>query len=129
MARSYSIGILGGGTWGIALAKLLALKNYEVTVWSALSDEIDQLAKTNQHPKLPDVDLPTNLHYFSDLGKACANKDVILFATPSVFIRQTAHEARQYISNNQIVVCVAKGIEAETLNTMTDIVEEELRGS
>ena len=50
-----SIAILGAGTWGIALAKMLKNTNKEVTVWSALPDEIEKLKKTSRHPKLPDV--------------------------------------------------------------------------
>ena len=50
-----SIAILGAGTWGIALAKMLKNTNKNVTVWSALPDEIEALSKTSRHPKLPNV--------------------------------------------------------------------------
>lgn len=123
-----SIGVLGAGTWGTALAKLLCLKDYDVIVWSALSDEVEQLNATHQHPKLPGVDLPESMKFTNVLQDACVNKDVVVFATPSTFIRQTAKDARAYLAQNQITVCVAKGIEASTLSTMTDIIEEELEG-
>lgn len=128
MTNLCSIGVLGSGTWGTALAKLLALKGYNVWMWSALSEEIDQLKATNQHPKLPGVELPDSLNYTASLEEACNNKEVILVATPSIFVRQTAKQAREFLPENQIVVCVAKGIETATSDTMTDIIEEELSG-
>lgn len=123
-----SVAVLGAGTWGIALAKLLCVKGHDVVVWSALPDELTQLAATNEHPKLPGVELPSALTYAPSLERACANRDVIVIATPSVFVRGAAHDARPFIPERQIVVCVAKGIEADTLYVMTDIIAEELDG-
>ena len=65
-----SIAILGAGTWGIALAKMLKNTNKEVTVWSALPDEIEKLKKTSRHPKLPDVSLPLGIEYTTDIKSA-----------------------------------------------------------
>lgn len=123
-----SIAVLGAGTWGIALAKLLCVKGHSVTVWSALPDEIEQLSATAQHPKLPGVELPAGLRYTASLEEACAGRDLLVFATPSVFVRGTARDARPYIPQGQLAVCVAKGIEADTLFTMTDVIEQELDG-
>lgn len=126
--RQVSIGVLGAGTWGIALATLLATKGYEVVVWSALSQEIESLRRVNVHAKLPGVKLPDSLQYTSDIAEACHNRDIVLIATPSVYVRGTAQAARPFIPQNQIVVCVSKGIETQTLKTMTDIIDEELAG-
>lgn len=128
MTNLCSVGVLGAGTQGTALAKLLTLKGYDVWVWSALSEEIDRLNATNQHPKLPGVELPAGLNYTASLQEACTNKEVVVVATPSIFVRQTAKQAREFLPENQIVVCVAKGIETATSDTMTDIIEEELSG-
>ncbi len=122
------IGILGAGTWGIALATLLATKGYDVTVWSALPEEIISLQRTNMHAKLPGVKLPASLKYTSSIQKACTDKDIVLIATPSIYVRETARAAKPYLPHNQLVVCVAKGIETQTSMTMTDIIEEELTG-
>lgn len=128
MSSKETIGILGAGTWGIALATLLATKNYDVTVWSALPQEIESLQRTHMHAKLPGVKLPVSLNYTSDIQSACENKDIVLIATPSVYVRGTARSAKPFLPQNQIVVCVAKGIETQTLMTMTDIIDEELAG-
>ena len=122
-----SIAILGAGTWGIALAKMLKNTNKEVTVWSALPDEIEKLKKTSRHPKLPNVSLPLGIEYTADIKSAIENKDIIMFAVPSVFVRQTAKKCKPYIKDNQIIVDVAKGIEPDTLMTLTEVINDEIK--
>ena len=79
------IGVLGAGTWGIALARMLALSQYDVTVWSALEQEVETYSKTRQHPNLPDMKIPSEIVFTNDLETACRDKDILLFAVPSVF--------------------------------------------
>ncbi len=120
------IGILGAGTWGIALARMLCNTGKEVTVWSALEDEITFLKNQGRHPKLPDVVLPKGIHYTCNLEEACTDMDIVMFAVPSVFVRATAKRIKPYIKDNQIIVDVAKGIEADTLMTLTEVIADEL---
>lgn len=121
-----SIGVLGAGTWGMALARMLANSGNDVTVWSAIGSEIDNLQETRVHPNLPYMVIPEKMKFTKDIKEVCAEKDVLLFAVPSVFVRGTAKSAAPYISEEQIIVDVAKGIESDTLFTMTQIIEEEL---
>ena len=122
-----SIAILGAGTWGMALAKMLKNTNKNVTVWSALPDEIEELSKTSRHPKLPNVLIPKGIEYTTDIKLAVENKDIIMFAVPSVFVRQTARKCKDYIKDNQIIVDVAKGIEPDTLFTLTQVIDDEIK--
>lgn len=122
-----SIAILGAGTWGIALAKMLKNTGKQVTVWSALPSEIEELKKTNIHPKLPNVKLPLGIDYTADLEEALNDKDIIMFAVPSVFVRDTAKKCKNYIKDNQIIVDVAKGIESDTLMTLTQVINDEIK--
>ena len=119
------ISILGAGTWGMALARLLANKGYAVTVWSALEAEIEayRMGKGNQY--LPDMEIPASIVFTGDMEEACTDRDIVLFAVPSVFVRTTAEKAAKYIKNGQIIVDVAKGIEAHTLCTMSEIIQDE----
>lgn len=126
MSDKISIGILGSGTWGIALARLLCNAGHSVTVWSAIQEEIDVLSSTNKHPNIPEIELPEEIEYTKNIENACLNKELLLFAVPSPFVRATARQAAPYISAEQIIVDVAKGIEEETLLTMTDIIAEEI---
>ena len=124
MARK--IGILGAGTWGTALARMLAVKGSDVLLWSAIPQEIDSLAQTHVYPNLPGMGLPETLRFTKDLAEACSGQDILVFAVPSVFVRSTAAKARPHIRYGQVIVDVAKGIEPDTLFTMTEVLADEL---
>lgn len=120
------IGILGAGTWGMALARMLTVSGNDVLVWSAIEKEIDDLSTTRVHPNLPQMKIPEELRFTKSIEEVCKDKDILLFAVPSVFVRSTAAKARPYVADGQIIVDVAKGIEPDTLYTMTEILADEL---
>ena len=120
------IAVFGAGTWGIALARLLAVNGRDVTVWSAIPAELKSLSTTHRHPNLPGMVLPSTMHYTAGIAEACAGKDILLFAVPSVFVRSTAKKAAPHIPEGQLIVDVAKGVEDKTLMTMSEIIEDEL---
>ena len=121
-----SIGILGTGTWGIALGRLLVNNGHEVTMWSALPEELAELREKRQQRNLPGVVLPEELRFTGDLAEACGEKDMIVFAVPSVYVRGTARKAAPFIPAGRLVVDAAKGMEAETLMTLSDVLLQEL---
>ena len=124
--KERKIGILGAGTWGMALARMLTNSGNDVLVWSAIEQEIDNLSATRVHPNLPGMVIPEALRFTKSLEEVCSGKDILLFAVPSVFVRSTAAKARPYIRDGQVIVDVAKGIEPETLFTMTEVLADEL---
>ena len=81
------IGILGAGTWGIALARTLTNCGHEVMVWSAISSEISKLQDTRRQENLPDVLIPPETEFTDNIEAVCKNKDIILIAVPSVYVR------------------------------------------
>ena len=119
------IGIIGAGTWGLALARMLCNSGHEVTVWS--SSRAQTLAEKRSHPKLPGMVLPQAIEFTGDLQPVCEGKDVLVFAVPSVHLRATAEKARDYIPAGQVIVDVAKGIEPDTLLTMTGVIKDALQ--
>ncbi len=121
------IGVIGAGSWGIALALLLHKNGHEVTVWSIMEDEIEMLRTKREHvDKLPNITLPEDLIFTSTLEEAIADQEVLVMAVPSVFTRSTAHSMKSFVKEGQIIVNVAKGIEETTLMTLSDIIEEEI---
>ena len=120
------IGIIGSGTWGTAISILLHNNGHEVTIWSAIPEEIDEMAATRKHKNLPEVTLPESLRLTKALKEAMEGKDLLVMAVPSVFVRSTAKRMKPYLHDGQIIVDVAKGIEESTLFTMSQIIEEEL---
>ncbi len=121
------IGVLGAGTWGMALARMLCISGHDVTVWSALAQEVEEFSATRRHPNLPGMVIPDAIGFTKDIAQVCRDKDVLLFAVPSPFVRSTARNAAPYIPQGQIIVDVAKGIEASTLLTMTQVIADELK--
>ncbi len=121
-----AVGILGTGTWGTALARMLAKSGHEVTAWSPVSGETEQLSAARRHPRLPGVLLPESIRFTGDIQAACLDKDIVLFAVPSPYVRQTAERARPYIPEHQIIADAAKGIEAGSLMTLTEVIRDEL---
>ncbi len=121
------IGIIGAGSWGTALAILLANKGLDVVLWSKVEAEIDLLKKHREHiDRLPGVKLPDNIELTTDLQYACQNKDILVMAVASPYVRATAHDMKPYIKEGQIIVDVAKGIEESTLMTLSHVIYDEL---
>ena len=121
-----SIGILGAGTWGIALARLLSECGHPVTVWARDPDDIRSLSATRRQKNLPDMVIPDEIVFSADIADACVGKDIVFFAVPSVAVRSVARSAAPYIRPGQIIVDVAKGVEPDTLYTMTQVIRDEL---
>lgn len=119
------ISVLGAGGWGLALS-LVAFKNgADVTVWSPFEGEVNELCENRESKKLlPGVIIPNEIKITTDLS-AVAGSDITIIATPSHAVRQTAAKLRE-IGDIGIVVNVSKGIEYDTLYTMSQIIEEEL---
>ena len=122
------VSVIGAGTWGMSLALLLSDNGNDVTVWSALPDEIENLKKTRRQPNLPAVEFPESMHFTADLGEAMKDAEYIVLAVPSIYTRGTARRMKEYYHAGQTVVCVAKGVEEKTLLPITDQVEEEIPG-
>ena len=121
------ISVLGAGSWGTALAVLLYNNGHEVMLWSALADEVKMLCDKREHEtKLPGVRLPDNMEITTDLQKSLLDPDVAVLAVPSPFTRSTAHQMSSFTRNGQIIVNVAKGVEENTLMTLSEIISEEI---
>lgn len=121
------IGVIGAGSWGTALALLLYKNGHRVTVWSVIESEIEMLRTEHEHmDKLPGVKLPEDMDFTTDLQAAVADKDVLVLAVPSPFTRGTSHNMAPYINEGQLIINVAKGIEENTLMTLSEIIEEEI---
>lgn len=124
------VGILGAGSWGTAIAILLANNGHRVTLWSILESEVEMLSTHREHiDKLQGVKLPDNITVTSDLTTACTEQDIIVCAVASPYVRSTGKMAAPYIKQGQIIVNVAKGIEETTLETLSDILSDELQGA
>lgn len=121
------IGVIGAGTWGMALARLLANKGYDVEVFSVVEKEIEELNRTRIHKNLPKMIIPDSLRFTFDKKSVCKDKDILLCAVASVYVRSTMELLKDYIEDNQIIVTVTKGIEADSLMSMSEVIEDVLK--
>ena len=121
------IAVLGAGTWGIALARVLSLNGSEVTVWSKFPEEAKALDRTREAPHLPGVRIPDGIRFTADPKEAAEEADYLLMAVPSVYVRETAALFCRVSGENAIWINASKGIESDTLMTLTEVIEDECR--
>jgi glycerol-3-phosphate dehydrogenase (NAD(P)+) len=121
--------VIGAGAWGTALANLLAENGHETILWAFEPEVADAIATRNENPRfLAGVALHPSLAATDDLAVATAEASLVLFAPPSHALRQIAREAAAGIPTGVPLVVATKGIEADRLALMTDVVAEEIPG-
>lgn len=120
------IGVIGAGSWGVALAVLLANNGHQVEIWSALEKEVCDLSKKRELSNLPGVRISKEIGVTLNLKDAVRDKDVLVLAVASAYTRKTAHRMAAFVSDGQKIINVAKGIEEETLFLLSQVIEEEL---
>ncbi len=121
------ISVLGAGSWGTALSLLLYNNGHQVTLWSALEQEVNMLQEKREHvSKLPGVILPGDIKITTDLEGSLKEPDVVVLAVPSPFTRSTAKQMAPFVRDKQKIVNVAKGVEENSLMTLSEIIEEEI---
>ena len=121
------IGVVGGGSWGTALANLLAQQGWPIDLW-VFEEEVKLQIRDNHENKvfLPGIHLSENLRPSNDLGKVVADKDFLLTVVPSHLVREMAGAIATHISPETVVVSASKGIENGTHLTMTGVLREML---
>ena len=120
------IAVIGVGTWGIALSKLLIKKNHDISIWVHSEELKNQLSKDRVLNTLPNVKIPDGILFTCDYAEVLSCVNIILIAVASPYIRNCISDMKKYISDNTIIICVDKGIEKETMKTMSEVIEDEL---
>ena len=123
-----NIGIIGSGSWGVALGIHLAKMGHNIKIWSFDKTEAYLINNERKCKFLPNIDLPENIECKLNYEDVINNSDIILHVTPSKFTRNTVKEYKKFITNQPIIIC-GKGFESETLCTLDKIFEEELPNS
>ena len=120
-----NIAIIGSGSWGVALAIHLAKVGNNVKIWSFMEEERDIINKEKKCKFLPNVNLPDNISCSTNFEEVIKDAELILHVTPSKFTRSTFRQYKQYVGNKPIIIC-GKGFEKETLETLDEVILEEM---
>ena len=122
-----SIGIIGSGAWGTTLGLLLAKKNIPTTLWEHHPQRAVEMQQQRENKVfLPDFPFPSTLQVTSDIEDAVYNKDVLVLVTPSQRMRENVRRLASFVGSKTLLVNASKGIEIDTLKSMTEIISEEL---
>jgi glycerol-3-phosphate dehydrogenase (NAD(P)+) len=119
--------VIGAGSWGTALGKVLAEKGNDVFLWARRKDQALEIERTRQNAQyLPGFDLPDRLHATSDFAEALVGADMVVLVVPSHALRDTLVEAAPHIDAGAHLVSATKGIENQTLMLMAEVIEDVL---
>lgn len=128
MSAAARAAVIGAGSWGTALACLLAKAGHQVTLWSFEADVAESINARSRNPYLEDVTLPASLTATTDLAEAVGDAELVVSVSPSQFVAHVMGQAAPHIRPDALVVSASKGIELDTLRRMDEVIGDVLPG-
>ena len=123
-----TVTFLGCGSWGGALGKLLSDKGLVITMWHRNLEVVNHLLDTKTHYLIPELTFPSNVDFTNDISSAIQSSEIIVLALPSQSIRDVITKNKSSFNKNHIIVNVSKGIEIDTLMTVSEVINDVLDG-
>ena len=120
-----NIAVIGSGSWGVALAIHMAKLGHNIKIWSFAKEEADLINNERKCKFLPEVIIPDNIECTQSFEECVKDSDYIFHVTPSKVVRNTIKQYKEFVKKQPIIMC-SKGFETETLNTLDEIISEEL---
>lgn len=124
-----TVTFLGCGSWGGALGKLLSEKGLDVTMWHRNLDVVNHLKDTRTHYLIPELIFPSGVEFTNNISSAIQSSEIIILALPSQSIRDVVTKNKSSFNKNHIIVNVSKGIEIDTLMTVSEVLNDVLDGN
>jgi len=123
----FNISVIGSGSWGTAVTVLLANNGNKVKLWSYTKEESEALKQNYENKQfLPNVAIPRTVTFTNDISECAKDADLIVIATPSHTVRQTAKSLSPYVKEGQIIVNISKGFDGENLMRLSEVVLSEI---
>lgn len=120
------VSVIGSGGWGTAVAIMLAENGHEVVLWSYFKEESENLERNRENiPFLPGIKIPDSVAFTAEIA-ACADADLIITASPSHAMRNTARALAPVVRPGQLILNISKGLEEESFYTLSQVLREEL---
>jgi glycerol-3-phosphate dehydrogenase (NAD(P)+) len=129
MGETLNITVLGAGSWGLTLARLLDESGHRVVLWELFEDRAEEIRTSRESKRfLPGIRIPESIPVETDLGRALVDADMVVFAVPTHGVRDVARNAAACAEFGErvLVVNAAKGFEEHTLRRMSEVLEAEL---
>ena len=120
-----NIAIIGSGSWGVALGVHMSKLGHNVKIWSFLKEEAELINNERKCKFLPDIVLSNNILATQSFEECVKDSDYVFHVTPSKVVRNTVKQYKEFLKDQPVIMC-SKGFETETLNTLAEILEEEL---
>ncbi|MFF2090128.1 NAD(P)H-dependent glycerol-3-phosphate dehydrogenase [Paenibacillus sp. NPDC058174] len=115
------------GSWGTALASVLAQNGFDVLLWTRNAEQAEQINTVHENSKyLPGVELPQSLRATTEMKEALQDAELALFVAPSAAMREVAKQAAPFMKESTLCIHATKGFETGTLKRMTTVLAEEL---
>ncbi|MDN4493878.1 NAD(P)H-dependent glycerol-3-phosphate dehydrogenase [Ureibacillus aquaedulcis] len=122
-----NVTVLGAGSWGSALAQVLAENGHNTLVWTHRDEQADEINTLHKNGKyLPNIQLPETLVATSNLEEAILHSDIVVVAVPTKAIREVCSTMQPFMRNKKLFVHVSKGIEPDSLMRISEILTESL---
>lgn len=123
---SDSLAVLGAGAWGTTLAVLAARKGFGVSLWEPDTKRVRQIEELGASPSFPDRPLPASVRVSSALDACVSGSRIVILATPSAFVRQTAKRLKPLWRGGDVIVVASKGMELPDGILVSEVLEAEI---
>jgi glycerol-3-phosphate dehydrogenase (NAD(P)+) len=121
------VAVIGSGSWGTAVALMLARNGKQVRLWSWKQEEAERLSRDRENKEfLPDIAFPENIFCSSDMKKCLEGSRLAVLASPSHAIRQTAKTMAPFFQEGGKILIISKGLEEGSLLTLSQVVASEI---
>ncbi|WP_368504514.1 NAD(P)H-dependent glycerol-3-phosphate dehydrogenase [Alkalihalophilus sp. As8PL] len=125
-----NVTVIGAGSWGTALAMVLADNNHQVRLWARRDEQINEINQQHRNEAyLPGVELPHQIIGYTDLAQAVEGVEVLLLVVPTIAIRETVRSLREALTTPVTIIHASKGIEPGTHKRISEMIEDEFKGT
>lgn len=122
-----NIAVIGAGSWGTALAIVLADNGYQVKLWSRREEQVEEINECHTNQKyLPDVVLPATIQASTSFSEVLKETRYVLLVIPTAYLRQVLKQMSPYLTKEHIFIHSSKGLEPDTYKRVSEIIEEEI---
>ncbi len=130
MSESSTIAVIGGGSFGTAIANIVTEKGHKAWLWMRSQEVVAEIRRTRTNARyLPGCELNPGVQATTDMQEAISEADIVFVAIPSKSFREVVQSFKQYLNPSQILISTTKGIEADGFKLMSQILQEECAGS